>query len=75
MDRRNIVLGYLSKWPLDDVYRWVEAAPDRFIAAAAVFDPDLIDLDKLRAEYEAGRLGGRGRWECNTKESLRMTQD
>ena len=45
---------------MDDVYRGVEAAPDRFIAAAAVFDPDLIDLDKLRAEYEAGRLGGLG---------------
>ena len=60
MDQRNIVLGYLSKWPLDDVYRWVEAAPDRFIASAAVFDPDLMNLNELRGEYEAGRLGGLG---------------
>ena len=44
MDRHNIVLGFLSQWPLDNVYRWVEAAPDRFIASPTIFDPDLIDL-------------------------------
>lgn len=60
MDRHNIVLGFLSDWPLDNVYRWVEAAPDRFIASPIIFDPDLIDLDDLRKEYEAGRLGGLG---------------
>ena len=60
MDRHNIVLGFLSQWPLDNVYRWVDAAPDRFIASPLVGDPDLIDLDGLRQEYEAGRLGGLG---------------
>ncbi len=60
MDRNNIVLGFLSQYPLDNVYHWVEAAPDRFIASPLIWDPDLIDLDGLRKEYEAGRLGGLG---------------
>jgi len=60
MDRNNIVLGFLSQWPLDDVYRWVEAAPDRFIASPLVRDPDEIDLRALRKAYESGRLGGMG---------------
>ncbi len=60
MDRNNIVLGFLSQYPLDNVYRWVDAAPGRFIASPFVGDPDLIDLDGLRKEYEAGRLGGLG---------------
>ena len=60
MDRHNIVLGFLSQRSLNNVYRWVEAAPDRFIASPMVGDPDQIDLDELRIEYEAGRLGGLG---------------
>ena len=60
MDRNNIVLGFLSRWPLDNVYRWVDAAPGRFIASPVVRDPDGIDLSSLRKEYEAGRLGGLG---------------
>ncbi len=60
MDRNNIVLGFLSDRTLDNVYRWVDAAPGRFIASPSVRDPDLIDLDGLRKEYEAGRLGGLG---------------
>src|SRR3989304_546853 len=39
MDRNNIVLGFLSSSPLDNVYRWVEAAPGRFIASPGVGDP------------------------------------
>jgi len=60
MERNNIVLGFLSQYPLENVYRWVDAAPDRFIASPSFQDPDLIDLDGLRKEYEAGRLGGLG---------------
>ena len=56
MDRNNIVLGFLSQWPLDKVYRWVEAAPGRFIASPLIRDPGLINLDELRTEYDAGRL-------------------
>ena len=58
MERHNIVLGFLSHRQLDNIYRWVEAAPDRFIASVSVLDPDLIDLAELRKEYEAGRLNG-----------------
>jgi predicted TIM-barrel fold metal-dependent hydrolase len=60
MDRNNVVLGFLSQWPLDNVYRWVEAAPGRFIASPAIRDPDLINLKELRSEYDAGRLSGLG---------------
>lgn len=60
MDRNNVVLGFLSQWPLDNVYRWVEAAPGRFIASPLIYDPSLIDVSELRAEYESGRLQGLG---------------
>ena len=59
MERNNIVLGFLSD-PLDQVYQWVDAAPDRFIASPVVFDPADVDLNELRQEYEAGKLGGMG---------------
>ena len=60
MDRNNIVLGFLSSSPLDNVYRWVEAAPGRFIASPGVGDPGEIDLRALRKDYEARRLRGMG---------------
>ena len=60
MDRNNVVLGFLSHRSLDNVYRWVEAAPDRFIPSPLIDDPDLVDLAELRAEYDAGRLRGLG---------------
>lgn len=60
MERNNIVLGFLSSDSLEDTYQWLEAAPGRFIASPSVGDPDLIDLNDLRKEYESGRLGGMG---------------
>lgn len=60
MDRNDIVLGFLSSSPVENVYRWVEAAPGRFIASAGVGDPAEIDLSALRKDYEAGRLRGMG---------------
>ena len=60
MDRNNIVLGFLSEYPLDNVYHWADAAPGRFIASPMIRDPDQVNLDELRREYEAGRLGGLG---------------
>lgn len=59
MERNNIVLAFLSD-PLNQVYRWVSAAPDRFIASPVVLDPGAVNLDELRREYEAGKLGGMG---------------
>ena len=61
MDQYNIVLGFLSSIPLENVYRWVEAAPGRFIASPVPFrEPEGIDPAMLRREYEAGRLEGMG---------------
>ncbi len=60
MDRNNIVLGFLSSWPLENVYRWVEAAPGRFIASPLVQNPNEVDLLALRRDYEAKRLRGMG---------------
>jgi predicted TIM-barrel fold metal-dependent hydrolase len=59
MNRHNIVLGFLSD-PLENVFKWTEAAPNRFIASPAVFEPGKADLAMLRREYKASRLGGMG---------------
>src|SRR5262245_57945285 len=59
MNRHNIVLGFLSD-PLDNVFKWVDAAPGRFIAAPSFFDPSAADTARLRREYTAKRLGGMG---------------
>jgi len=59
MRRHNIVLGFLSG-PTDGVYEWVEADPDRFIAAPLVFDPGEANLANLRDAYQSGRLQGMG---------------
>ena len=60
MDRHNIVLGFLSDDPLENVYKWTETAPNRFIASPAVLDPTTVDPARLRRDYQAGRLGGMG---------------
>lgn len=60
MDRYNIVKGFLSSAVLDLVYEWVEAAPDRFIAAPFIVEPGKLSVDMLRREYEEGRLDGMG---------------
>jgi predicted TIM-barrel fold metal-dependent hydrolase len=57
MDRNNIVLGYLGGAP-ELVYKWVAAAPGRFIPAASM-GPN-TDFAKIRAELKAGRLQGLG---------------
>jgi hypothetical protein len=59
MERNNIVLGFLSD-PLEQVYQWVSAAPGRFIASPVVLDPADVNLNELRRDYEAGKLGGMG---------------
>jgi hypothetical protein len=55
MDKYNIVLGVLS-YPLENVYKWKAAAPDRFLLGQIIRDPTTVDLKKLREEYVAGRL-------------------
>ena len=60
MKRHNIVLGFLSQWPLEDLYRWVDRAPEQFLASPLIYDPSAVDLPDLRREYAAGRLAGLG---------------
>ncbi len=63
MDEHNVVLGFLShadSKTIDDLFEWVDAAPDRFIASPNICDPDDADLKRIEREYEAGRLAGMG---------------
>ena len=60
MDRYNIVKGYLSSADLDLVHEWVEAAPDRFVAAPFIVEPGELSVEMLREEYRQGRLAGMG---------------
>jgi hypothetical protein len=53
MDRNNIVLGYLGGNP-EQVYKWMAAAPGRFLPAASM-GPN-TDFAMIRAELKAGKL-------------------
>jgi len=59
MDRNNIVLGYLGGNP-DDVYKWMAAAPNRFLPSASAADPAKVDFARLRADLKDGKLKGLG---------------
>ncbi|CAN5495583.1 amidohydrolase family protein [soil metagenome] len=60
MDRYNIVKGFLSGLDLDELRKWEEAAPGRFILSPFIHDPEKADPDHLRKELEAKRLAGIG---------------
>ncbi len=60
MDEHNIVKGFLSE-SVDNVYRWVAAASDRFIPSPSLNGgPSSPSIDYLRREYLAGRLEAMG---------------
>ena len=62
MDELNIVTAFLSG-PLEEVYEWTAAAPDRFIPSPQFHFPGgdgFPDIEKLKIEYLAGRLHGMG---------------
>lgn len=60
MDKYNIVKGFLSD-DLKNVYRWVAAAPDRFIPSPMINIKTLRPrIDFLRAEYAEGRIKALG---------------
>jgi len=42
------------------VEQWVAAAPDRFIAAPFMLEPDTPGLATPRRAYDAGRFSGMG---------------
>jgi predicted TIM-barrel fold metal-dependent hydrolase len=60
MDRHNIVKGFLSGVDWSAVQKWETAAPGRFIASPFILQPQSSELEKLRAEYEAGRFTALG---------------
>lgn len=60
MDRYNIVKAFLSGVDPAVVQQWVDAAPDRFIAAPFILQPGKPDLETLRRAYAAGRFSGMG---------------
>ena len=60
MKRYNIVKGFVSGLDLDDVEKWVAAAPNRIIGSPFILKPGQHDLKQLRQAYEKGRLGGMG---------------
>ena len=60
MDKYNIVKGFLSD-DLKNVYRWVAAAPDRFIPSPMINIKTLRpSIDFLRAEFAEGRIKALG---------------
>ena len=59
MDEYNIVLGFLSG-DVENLGKWTSAASGRFIASPFVERPFEFNLEQLRKDYEAGRLGGMG---------------
>ncbi len=60
MDKYNIVKGFLSD-DLKNVYRWVAAAPDRFIPSPMINIKTLRPrIDFLRDEYAKGRIKALG---------------
>lgn len=60
MDRYNIVKGFLSGVDWSTVQKWTKAAPGRFIASPFILKAESSDLEKLKLEYESGRLNGMG---------------
>jgi len=60
MDRYNIVKAHLSGLDPRNIEKWVEAAPDRFIAAPFIFQPGQPAAEVLRQHYEKGFYTGMG---------------
>lgn len=62
MDRYNVVKAMLSgnETDYEAELRWKEKAPERFIACYGFDDPSKADLEFIRTEAKAGRLGGIG---------------
>ena len=60
MDRHNIVKGFLSGVDFAAVQDWTKAAPGRFIPSPFILKSEPANLEKLKAEYTAGRFKGMG---------------
>lgn len=60
MDRYNIVKAHLSGLDPKVIAKWLEAAPDRFIAAPFIFEPGQPKAEDLRQQYKEGFYSGMG---------------
>lgn len=60
MDEYNIVKGFLSDLDQEQLYKWKEAAPERFIISPFILDPSKASVDQIRKELETKRLAGMG---------------
>lgn len=60
MDRYNIVKAHLSGLDPAIIAKWIEAAPDRFIAAPFIFKPGQPGAEELRQKYTEGVYTGMG---------------
>ena len=60
MDRYNIVKAHLSGLNPRIIAKWVEAAPDRFIASPFIFQPGQPKAEDLRQKYAEGFYTGMG---------------
>ena len=59
MKKYNIVKAFVSN-DYQAILRWKAAAPDRIVASYGFDDPSVADLELLRREHAAGRLGALG---------------
>jgi len=59
MKKYNIVKAFVSN-DYQAILRWKAAAPDRIVASYGFDDPSAPDLEFLRREHAAGRLGALG---------------
>ena len=64
MDKHNIVLGFLSSKEFDELIRWKEAYPNRFIISPSLNQPNLFSTSDIRKFYQEGIFQGLG--ELNT---------
>lgn len=60
MDRYNIVKAHLSGLSPGILSKWIEADPDRFIAAPFIFQPGQPGIEDLRQKYKDGLYTGMG---------------
>lgn len=60
MDRNNIVMAHLSGRDPEIIAKWVEAAPNRFIAAPFIFQPGKPTVEEIRQSHAAGLYTGMG---------------
>ena len=59
MKKYNIVKAFVSN-DYQAILRWKAAAPDRIVASYGFGDPSAADLEFIRREHAAGRLGALG---------------